>query len=185
MNTNPYGSLMGNNTPSKTYINQEFMLDRLGGGLDGLMSVPSASSPSTYAMQQSLDNYLLQDKYSRLYDQYYDTDKGVFDFSGASGELSSRDFFGGLENESIKREANRQKKDNFLSGFFGAGDSLKPLRDYGGNSPRGQVSGQVSGQTLGNMVKEGTYKLPRSTVQKAREASSALPVTQAMSSIFS
>tara|TARA_R110000803_G_scaffold132514_1_gene199719 strand:+ start:1631 stop:2146 length:516 start_codon:yes stop_codon:yes gene_type:complete len=171
MNTNAYGSLMGNNTPSTTYINQGFMGQNRIGGPSGIMiSSPNAASPET-----------LENKYSRLYDQYYDTNQGVFDFSGASGELSSRDFFGGLENDFIKREADRQNKENFLSGFFRAGDSLKPLRDYGGNSPRGQVSGQ----TLGNMVKEGTYKFPSSTVQKAREASSALPVTQAMSSIFS
>ena len=179
MNTNAYGSLMGNNTPSTTYINQGFMgQNRIGGPSGTMISSPNLK---TVAMQQALDNYLLEDKYSRLYDQYYDTDEGVFDFSGASGELSSRDFFGGLENDFIKRDAARQNKENFLSGFFRAGDSLKPLRDYGGNSPRGQVSGQ----TLGNMVKEGTYKFPSSTVQKAREASSALPVTQAMSSIFS
>ena len=170
MNTNAYGSLMGNNTPSTTYINQGFMGQNRIGGPSGIMISSPNPAPET-----------LENKYSRLYDQYYDTDKGVFDFSGASGELSSRDFFGGLESDFIKREADRQNKENFLSGFFRAGDSLKPLRDYGGNSPQGQVSGQ----TLGNMVKEGTYKFPSSTVQKAREASSALPVTQAMSSIFS
>ena len=176
---------MGNNTPSTTMAPMaSFMgLNRIGGPSQAIINQPG--SVRIDAMQQALDNYLIQDKYSRLYDQYYDTDKGVFDFSGAKGELSSRDFFGGLENDFIKREADRQNKENFLSGFFRAGDSLKPLRDYGGNSPRGQVSGQVSGQTLGNMVKEGTYKFPSSTVQKAREASSALPVTQAMSSIFS
>ena len=178
MNTNAYGSLMGNNTPPTTYNNQGFMEQPS----DFNDSTYTNAAPSeTYALQQAMDNYLLQDKYSRLYDQYYDTDKGYYDFSGASGELSSSDFFGGLKSDFIKQEANRQKKDKFLGGFFRAGDSRFRTLNYGGNSPRGQVSGQ----TLGNMVKEGTYKFPSSTVQKAREASSALPVTQAMSSIFS
>tara|TARA_R110001606_G_scaffold360637_1_gene513675 strand:- start:236 stop:748 length:513 start_codon:yes stop_codon:yes gene_type:complete len=170
MNTNAYGSLMGNNTPPTTIV-----------PMGGFMGQNRIGGPSQAIINQPGSAETLENKYSRLYDQYYDTNQGVFDFSGASGELSSRDFFGGLENDFIKREADRQNKENFLSGFFRAGDSLKPLRDYGGNSPRGQVSGQ----TLGNMVKEGTYKFPSSTVQKAREASSALPVTQAMSSIFS
>jgi hypothetical protein len=135
----------------------------------------------------------LEDKYNRLYDQYYDSDKGMFDFGGSRGELKASDFFGGLENDFRKREMNRRKKENLLGRFFGAGSQGNISGQTLGNMVKEGTyefptptfgGGQASGQTLGNMANLGTYKFPSSTVQKARGAS-VLPVTQAMSSMLS
>ena len=170
MNQNTYGSLMGNDTSKVTPL-----------------PLPMTSFDKTQVSET------LEDKYNRLYNQYYDPDRGMLDFGGSRGELKSSDFFGGLESDFRKREIDRLKKENLLGRFFGAGSQSNISGQTLGNMVKEGTyefptptfgGGQASGQTLGNMANLGTYKFPSSTVQKAR-GSSVLPVTQAMSSMLS
>ena len=110
MNTDAYNSLMGSSQPTAAIQNQSFLSQNRIGGPSSVM----ISGPGTPGQES------LEDKYKRLYDQYYDVDKGMFDLSGVSS--AERDYFNsGLQQDIRKRDEAQRKKEQFFSGAGGAG----------------------------------------------------------------
>ena len=117
------------NRPTTIIPNQSFLSQNRIGGQSSVMFM----GPNQPEVKGS------KEEYERLYDKYYDVDRGMFNFQGVS--LEDQNYFRqGWQQATRKVEAAKLKKDKFFS---------RGASDIGGMPPT-------------------SYTFPSSTVQQAR-----------------